>query len=189
VVFWRTVSDGYTVPVRWTVRTVQCSLPMSHCYVIGDHIMILVSSHYKLKLTMSKGVLDCVTDKDIVVMSNKIKTTIRVHIYVTYCYFPQVFPPLPPSPMAFDPFRPLPGLPLASTRLPDLPLVFHCLPLLPTRFHVFHRLLHASALRLGAMARNSHSPLRPKRHVIVPLCLGTLFLVYHCLHCPILVIL
>ena len=29
VAFYRTVSDGYTVPVRWTVRTAQCSLPMS----------------------------------------------------------------------------------------------------------------------------------------------------------------
>ena len=30
---------------------------------------------------------------------------------------------------------------------------------------------------LGAMARNSRGLFRPKRHLIVPLCLGTLFLV------------
>ena len=30
---------------------------------------------------------------------------------------------------------------------------------------------------LGAMARNSHGPLRPKRHILVPLCFGTLSLV------------
>jgi len=33
------------------------------------------------------------------------------------------------------------------------------------------------AMCLGAMARNSHGPLQPKRHVLVPLCFGTLFLV------------
>ena len=42
---------------------------------------------------------------------------------------------------------------------------------------------------LGAIARNSRGPLRPKMHVIVPLCLGTLSLVCHCLHCPILFLL
>lgn len=52
--------------------------------MIGDHITILVSSHYKLKLTMSQGVLDCVTDKDVVVMSNKIKTTVGVRTYLPY---------------------------------------------------------------------------------------------------------
>ena len=30
---------------------------------------------------------------------------------------------------------------------------------------------------LRAMARNSHGPLRPKRHILVPLCFGALFLV------------
>ena len=33
------------------------------------------------------------------------------------------------------------------------------------------------AMCLRAMARNSHSPLRPKRHILVPLCFSTLFLV------------
>jgi len=33
------------------------------------------------------------------------------------------------------------------------------------------------AMCLGAMAQNPRGPLRPKRHILVPLCFGTLFLV------------
>jgi len=110
---------------------------------------------------------------------------------VTYRYFPclsRLFRTFP------RPSGPPPNLPHLSrtSRTPSDPfLVFHRLPLPPTRFWTtstgstgFHWLPHASApsrgaiaMCLGAMARNSRGPFRPKRHLIVPLCLGTLFLV------------
>jgi len=93
--------------------------------------------------------------------------------------------------------RPLPDLPDLSqpSHTPSDPFpVFHPLP---DNFHGFHWLPPApgslplpsmssahfrSELRnnspcLGVMIRNSRGPFRPKRHLIVPLCLGTLFLV------------
>jgi len=68
-----------------------------------------------------------------------------------------------------------------------LPNIFHCVLMTSTASTGFHWLPPASAhFRseprsnspcLGVMTRNSHGPFRPKRHLIVPLCLGTLFLV------------